>query len=105
MTRRACCGLIVIAAFAVLGAGTQPPNASAPPALAPGITARLEALQPEDPGGYFLLAEELADTAAEETEKALPRALYVLAFDLGRRKDDAGALALEPLPVRGGISE
>jgi hypothetical protein len=93
MTIRACSIFLVLSLLALLGAAGQPQPVGAPAAITPALAARLEALKPEDPSAYFLLAEELADTAAEEPEKVLPRALYVLAFELDRRKSDAGSLA------------
>jgi hypothetical protein len=77
--------------LAPIGGASQPRAAAQ--AIAPDIAARLEKLAPDDPGAYFLLAEELADTAAEEADKALPRTLYVLAFDLDRKRGNGGPLA------------
>jgi hypothetical protein len=74
-------------AAALLCAGAaQPQPGAKQPSVAPGIAARLEALAPSDPAGYFLLAEELADTVVEEADKALPRTLYVLAFERDRAR-------------------
>jgi hypothetical protein len=78
---------------ALLCGAAQPPAAPATPAITPDVAARLSKLTPDDPNGYFLLAEELADTALEEQDKTLPRTLYVLAFDLDRKRGSGGALA------------
>ena|ERR1043165_961966 len=74
---------LVVGAAIIGGAGASPPAASEP------VTAALRALRPDDPVGYFRLAEELADAADEESDRALPRTLYVLAFALDRARSGA----------------
>lgn len=59
----------------------------------PDLSARLAALAPSDPASYFLLGEEVADVAVEETERALARRLYLIAFDLWRAAGDDRAAA------------
>lgn len=57
---------------------------------------RLAALSPEDPEGYLLLGEALADEASDAEDVALARRLLVLALDHGRRAgraDVAGSAA------------
>lgn len=88
--------LATVAAGVMLGWAprAQPPEPGKEPVAQPGEFAqRLAALKPESPERYFELAEELADTVAEEADKALPRALYVLAFELDRRRPQGGRLA------------
>ncbi|MEX2219099.1 MAG: hypothetical protein WD749_10110 [Phycisphaerales bacterium] len=86
--------LLALAAF-LGGAGTAQPPPEAGPlgAVAPEIAERLARLVPGDPEPYFLLAEELADDAVDEAQKVLPRALFVLAFELDRRRPEGGPLA------------
>jgi hypothetical protein len=84
--------MVTLLGAAALGGAWQPPAGGAAP-VAPDIAARLAKLAPDDPTAYFLLAEELADTAAEEPDKALPRSLFVLAFDLDRKRGTGGPLA------------
>lgn len=60
--------------------------------------ARLEALLPEDPNGYFTLAEEIADAAQLDRELDLARHLFRLAAVLGPvRFGHSAALALADL--------
>ncbi len=60
--------------------------------------ARLEALRPEQPLGYFELAEEVADAAADEAELQLARRLFGLAGQLDPyRLGRSAALALADL--------
>ncbi len=54
----------------------------------PDLTPRLVALDPADPDAYFLLGEEVADVAVEESERALARRLYLIAFDRWRELGD-----------------
>jgi len=56
-------------------------------------TDRLAALDPDDPERYFLLAEEVADRADDPAEVDLARRLFVLAFELDRRRGGASTLA------------
>jgi hypothetical protein len=49
---------------------------------------RLSALNPSDPRGYFLLAEEVADGAEDQERTALAQTLYALAFELYRAAGD-----------------
>ncbi|MGI9013749.1 MAG: hypothetical protein ACR2GY_05795 [Phycisphaerales bacterium] len=59
---------------------------------------RLEALTPSDPEAYFLLAEEVADAAADDNERDLARHLFSLAAVLDpARLGNSAALALADL--------
>lgn len=69
------------------------PVAAAPRNLAADYGAKLAALTPNKPEGYFLLAEEVADETPTPEQEALARTLYVLAFELDRRPGHAGTLA------------
>lgn len=68
---------------------------NAEPASQDGVTAdlaaRLSALSPADPRAYLLLGEEVAAEATRPREEALARTLYVLAFELDRRRRESGA--------------
>ena len=78
----------------VPGASSLPaPVRPAPPVSDAALVLRLEALRPEDPQGYFLLAEEVADTAETGDAVHLARTLYVLAFHLELRRAAHGAIA------------
>lgn len=78
--------MIVAQLIAVLLGLAQP---EPPPKVSPELAARLTALDPRQPSGYFLLAEELADEPTSEQSAALAVRLYVLAF------------ALQPEPAAG----
>jgi hypothetical protein len=82
---------LLLASVLLCGAAAQP--GSEPEPIPPEITSKLRDLKPEEPGAYFLLAEEVADTADHPAEVALARTLYVLAFDLDRRPGRPGTLA------------
>ncbi len=96
----------IVALLMVLGclfrANAQPSGQVPPPvsgdAIAtletaiPGLKERLSTLEPSDPEAYFLLAEEVADAAAEGAELALARRLFLIAFD-GWREQGASAQA------------
>lgn len=58
----------------------------------PDLEQRLEALVPEEPAGYVLLAEEVAAMAAGETDLDLARRLAVLGHELARVQGDRGPL-------------
>lgn len=89
--------------------GTAPPDSSkavsttrmAPTALQQQeralerqYAARLAALSPANPEAYFLLAEELADGAeSDPTRRRLATRLFVLAYDIARKKPDGRPLA------------
>jgi hypothetical protein len=79
--------------FALGTAPWQPPTAPAPAPPSDEVAARLATLRPDQPEGYYLLAEELADDAAEGPQQALARTLFVLAFELDRRRPQGGPLA------------
>ena len=65
-------------------------------------TERLEALTPERPADYFLLAEEVAERARDETDLALARRLFSLAAVLDPLQFGQGAcLALADLEGMG----
>jgi len=50
------------------------------------LRARLEALEPSSPEAYFRLGEEVASEAQSPSEARLAKRLYVLAFELDRRR-------------------
>jgi hypothetical protein len=101
--------LIVLAACVVaLASGVQPTSpppdspseltGQAPEPLADSpipsqLHPRLETLSPADPRAYFLLGEEVAAMATTPDLTTLARTLYVLAFELDRRRQAAGAAA------------
>lgn len=62
-----------------------------PDALSTQTIARLESLSPADPRAYLLLGEEVYAEATTPDQEALARTLYVLAFELDRRRQAAGA--------------
>lgn len=75
-------------------------------ALAQRWGTRLAALNPDNPDGYYRLAEEVADEAWDPATLDLARRLYVLAFELWRVRPDGapwagsaavGLAAIEPL--------
>jgi hypothetical protein len=92
------------------------PTVQAATAVIPDLQARLEALNPGDPRGYFLLAEELAAEDHLREARALAERLYVLAFNLDYRPASSiasttpsgqlassaalGLVALSPRPER-----
>jgi hypothetical protein len=80
--------LLLIAAFlACTGMAARQPEG----AFSAGLSARLTALAPDRPEVYFLLAEEVADEAADDPALTwLATQLYVLAFELDRRANPAG---------------
>lgn len=88
---------VVVMLAGLLGAGRQPRPGAGPVAAQNGVDAalsqRLAALIPENPEGYFLLAEEVADTAVEKPQIELAQQLYALAFALDRRPGRPGQLA------------
>ncbi len=74
-----------------------PAGAEAPDALGPWAD-RLAALTPDDPAEYFALAEEMAALAEDADRRdrellATARRLFVLAFELGRAREDSGLSA------------
>ena len=77
-------GLALLFVAISFGAVAQPEEAA--PARSPvqQFGAKLEALQPEDPRAYFLLAEEVADVAQDPADFELAKQLFVLAFHLDR---------------------
>jgi hypothetical protein len=81
----------------VLAGAAQPLEPAVPAQAAPAawtpFAERLAALRPEDPRGYFLLAEEIADVPDDPERIQLARTLYALAFDLDRTSGGSGALA------------
>lgn len=54
----------------------------------PGLPARLAALAPDDPGAYFLLAEEVAAEARSDAEYDLARQLFALSYQASRRNGE-----------------
>lgn len=61
--------------------------------LGPELEARLGALSPANPREYFLLGEEVAAEATSPQVEGVARTLYVLAFELDRRRQAAGGSA------------
>lgn len=82
-------GLVTLACLVFSPIQPEAPETWTPPEA---IASRLAALTPEQPAAYFLLAEELADLGEDGSED-LARTLYVLAFELDRRRGGAGGLA------------
>lgn len=76
-------------------APTPPVPPVSPPTRLPEEVweARLAALTPDDPRGYFELGEEVADTATTVREVSLARTLYVLTFELDRAAQNKQRLA------------
>lgn len=71
---------------------------AAPSSLQQEWTSRLEALQPEQPMAYFLLAEEIADSATDLRGRSLARELFRLSGALDPdRLGRSSALALADL--------
>lgn len=65
-----------------------------PPSPGTGIPAeRLELLRPEAPEAYFLLGEEVADSAVTAEQRELASRLFVLAYDLDLRRPGRHSLA------------
>jgi hypothetical protein len=86
---------IILASAILLGGwGSPAPQPLQPqaPATASALLLefkdRLTALNPGDPQGYFLLAEEVADGADDQDRAALAQTLYALAFELYRAAGD-----------------
>lgn len=88
--------LVILAAAAALAAA-RPYEAlqAAPHSEAPvaDLGQRLLHLDPADPMGYFLLAEEVAAEARSQRALEMARALYVLAFELSAIGDRPSDLA------------
>ncbi len=79
--------LLVLWVAAGWGKGGGVGTAVDPPASpADQFDARLAALDPAQPEGYFLLAEEVADSAANDSGRDLARRLYVLAYELDKAR-------------------
>jgi hypothetical protein len=84
-------GALIAGAAAPLadGAGESQPQPTPIPARTPDeFKDRLAALNPAEPSGYFLLAEEVADGANDQERAALAQTLYALAFELYRAAGD-----------------
>ena len=86
MSRR--CVLLLILALTAAMAGSGPTES---PASYTGeaLEARLAALAPDTPEAYFELGEEIASERTDAAGRRLARTLYVLAFDLDRRRPAA----------------
>jgi hypothetical protein len=67
--------------------------AEAPPSIPTDLAVRLEALHPDDPESYFLLAEEVAELVEDLEHLQLARTLFILAFELERKRGGSSALA------------
>lgn len=52
------------------------------------LSARMAALSPDRPEAYYLLGEEVADVAVEESERALARRLFLIAYTSWRASGD-----------------
>jgi hypothetical protein len=69
------------------------PAPTAAPALIASYERQLASLRPDNPLGYYLLAEEVADVVDDPERLNLARTLYALAFELDRTRGGNGALA------------
>lgn len=69
------------------------PSAERPKPLAERLAARLEALSPDDPQAYLLLAEEVLDASASPADVRLAVDLFARAFELARAKPGDRAIA------------
>ena len=91
--------LAVLGVWAVSGAvgsaamASRPLGASGQPVVTSEVAAKLAALKAENPQGYLLLAEEIADSAATEADLRLARQLYTLALVLDGGENGAKATA------------
>ncbi|NEQ51159.1 MAG: hypothetical protein F6K11_13655 [Leptolyngbya sp. SIO3F4] len=65
--------------------------------------AKLEALAPSNPLGYFLLAEEVADVANKNDDIELARRLYVLAIVLSENKPQVDKSAGFPVTASASV--
>jgi hypothetical protein len=73
-------------------ATSAPPEPTDDPGVLPDdLASKLEALSPADSRAYLMLGEEVAADATSPEQVLLARTLYVLAFELDRRRRDAGA--------------
>lgn len=61
--------------------------------LSDDLLARLKSLDPERPGEYFRLGEDIADVIRTPADRALAQQLFVLAFELDRRRGRSARLA------------
>lgn len=59
--------------------------------ISAALAERLRGLSPADPRAYLMLGEEVAAEARGPGQVGLARTLYVLAFELDRRRRDSGA--------------
>jgi hypothetical protein len=89
MTRRVLMFTLLLLAAALMPGAAQPQ----PTAPGPDVARRLEALTPDNPEAYFLLAEDIADAAANPSDEKLAKTLFVLAFELDRKPGRPGTLA------------
>jgi hypothetical protein len=93
--------LLALAAALAMAWWPQQPSDVEPPERGEGVgpwERRLEALGPADPMAYFELAEEVADSAADEGERALARRLFGIAGALDpQRLGRSACLALADL--------
>lgn len=84
----------LLAGVLLVGAGSARQSQDGLDAIPlPGLNARLEQLNPSDPMGYFLLAEEVALERHVRPARQLAERLYVLAFEIDRatpRADGSG---------------
>lgn len=94
MTRGVRAAFLAVALAAVLQVGAAAPaQPEGAKPLDAAIVSRLTALRPENPEAYYLLAEEVADTAASPEEFKLASSLFALAFELDRQPGRTGRLA------------
>jgi hypothetical protein len=76
-------GLLLMSIVAWLqppAADPAAPSSGAFTAAMPDLGARLTALTPDDPDSYYLLGEEVADVAVEESERVIARRLFLIAY-------------------------
>ncbi|MGE3107383.1 MAG: hypothetical protein AB7G11_01875 [Phycisphaerales bacterium] len=105
-------GAVLLGALAGISAGpraqpvdpptlqpAEPASTSAGPDAARTWSAPLSALAPEQPIGYFLLAEEVASEAGDVESVNLARRLFVLAYELNQRADVATRVPTLPTSV------
>lgn len=78
---------IALASQPPAAAEAVPPHAALTAAI-PDLSARLAALTPDDPDAYYLLGEDVADVAVEESERAIARRLFLIAYTTWLEKNE-----------------
>lgn len=96
------CVLVCIICGFVVAQQPVKPNAKRVemPTVDAALDAKLTKLRPDNPEGYFLLAEEVSEVVEDEPRLNLARTLFVLAFELDRRRGGSGS-TLAPGAVLG----